>query len=295
MKLELRLHGRGGQGIKTAGRVVGTAAFHEGYHVQDSPMYGPERRGAHVSSFVRISDEQIEGRGYIFHPDAVVVADTSLLETSPSPLQGLKKGGAIIINTPGGVGALNGYRVAAYDVSSSASRILGRRGAISAGVGALACKALGVAGLESVLEAVKDEMHELGLRDEVVEANIRLAEEIYRNAPSVEIETTTQREEITTAKIVEIPYLEPSSSTSMILNLGNSRIKRTGAWRSSTPVIDYGRCTRCMICFIYCPDACISLDEDLTPRIDYDNCKGCLICFTECPVKAVKAEGGEVA
>ncbi len=294
MKLELRLHGRVGQGIKTAGRVIGTAAFYEGYHVQDSPMYGPERRGAHVSSFVRISDEQIEGRGYIFNPDAVIIADPSLLEIHPSPLQGLKQGGAVIINTAAEPAVLEGYRVAAYDISSLASKILGRRSAISAGIGAFACKALGIAGLESVLEAVKDEMHELGLREELVEANVKLAEEIYRNAPAVKIETKQQVETFTTGRIVEIPYLEPGTSTSMILALGNSKIKRTGAWRASTPVIDYSKCTRCMICFIYCPDACISLDENLTPKIDYDNCKGCLICFTECPIKAIKVEGGEV-
>ncbi len=293
MKLELRLHGRGGQGIKTAGRIVGTAAFYEGYYVQDSPMYGPERRGAHVSSFVRISDEQVEGRGYIFHPDAVIIADPSLLEMQPSPLQGLKQGGAIIINTAGEPATLKDYRVAVYDISSLASRIVGRRGAISAGVGAFACKALGIAGLESVLEAVKDEMHELDLREELVEANIRLAEEIYRDAPTVEIETTPWGEASATSKIVEIPYLEPEVSTSMILMLGNSKIRRTGAWRASTPVIDYSKCTRCMICFVYCPDACISLDNNLTPRIDYDNCKGCLICYIECPIKAIKVEGGE--
>jgi len=293
MKLEIRLHGRGGQGIKTAGRVVGNAAFHEGYNVQDSPMYGPERRGAHVVSFVRISDEEIDGRGYIFNPDAVVIADPSLLNLSPSPMQGLKQGGAVIINSPEALELAGNYSVAFFDVSGLAARYLGRRGAISAGVGALTCKALGIAGLDAVLEAVKEEMMELGLRDELVEANVRLAEECYKHAPTTQLRVEKQEETRTAiGKVVEIPYIAPSLSTSMILTLGNSITKKTGTWRTATPVINYSKCTRCTICFVYCPDACISLDDDLVPRIDYDNCKGCLICFTECPVKAISVEGG---
>ncbi|MEM1943146.1 MAG: 2-oxoacid:acceptor oxidoreductase family protein [Candidatus Caldarchaeum sp.] len=296
MRLKIRFHGRGGQGIKTAGRIVGTAAFLEGYAVQDSPMYGPERRGAHVISFVRISEDGVGGRGYIFDPDAVVVADTSLLSLQPSPLQGLKESGVVVLNSQRNVPLVHGYVSVVYDVTSSASRLLGMRSAISSGVAALACKALGIARWSSVEEAVKEEVAELGLRDELVEANIKLAEECYMNPPTVKPSMENHRLQPTESRVVELPYVSPTLSTAMILNLGNTALKKTGAWRGATPVIDYVKCTRCMVCFVYCPDSCISLEDDLTPKIDYDNCKGCLVCFTECPIKAIKlVEGGSIA
>jgi len=290
MKLEIRLHGRGGQGIKTAGRVVGTSAFYEGYDVQDSPMYGPERRGAHVTSFVRISDEKVDGRGYIFNPDSVIVGDPSLLSLTPSPLQGLKKGGVLIVNSPAFTSPDPRYTTVAYDVTAEASKLLGMRSAISAGLGALACKVLGVARWESVERAVVDEMEELGLRAELVELNVKLAEVCYRNPPTVEVMTKTAEGNGTVLGVVSIPYIPPAESTAMVLEGGNSRFKKTGSWRLATPVIDYSKCTRCMVCYVYCPDACITVDEKLTPFIDHDNCKGCLICYVECPIKAIKLE-----
>ncbi|MGZ8384268.1 MAG: 2-oxoacid:acceptor oxidoreductase family protein, partial [Nitrospira sp.] len=76
----VRFHGRGGQGAKTASRILGTAAFLSGYLAQDSPIYGAERRGAPVAAFTRFGREPIRERGAIAHPDLVVVADASLLE-----------------------------------------------------------------------------------------------------------------------------------------------------------------------------------------------------------------------
>ena len=75
----IRFHGRGGQGAKTASRILGTAAFLEGYQAQDSPIYGAERRGAPVAAFTRIAKEPIHERGLIARPDLVVIADASLL------------------------------------------------------------------------------------------------------------------------------------------------------------------------------------------------------------------------
>ena len=69
----------GGQGAKTASRILGTAAFLEGYQAQDSPIYGAERRGAPVAAFTRIAKEPIHERDLIARPDLVVIADASLL------------------------------------------------------------------------------------------------------------------------------------------------------------------------------------------------------------------------
>ena len=289
MKLNIRLHGRGGQGIKTAGRVVGTAAFLAGYYAQDSPMYGPERRGAHVSSFVRISDEPVDGRGYIAAPDAVAIADHSLLEQA-SPLQGLRSGGVVIINAAKHVElGIPTIQQAVLDISTLANKILGRD-AVSAGVGAAVCKALGIAGRADVIEAVKMEMEELGLRDELIEANIKLAEECYAAIPTLQLKTNEEDMLMERDEIVEIPATPAPASVALISAAGNSTARKTGAWRDATPVINYQKCTRCMVCYIYCPDSCISLDETLTPHIDYEHCKGCLICFMECPPRAIQVE-----
>lgn len=76
--LRMRFHGRGGQGMKTASRIVGSAAFHAGFVVQDAPVYGAERRGAPMAAFTRIARQEILERGAITQPNLVVVADDTL-------------------------------------------------------------------------------------------------------------------------------------------------------------------------------------------------------------------------
>ena len=75
----IRFHGRGGQGIKTASRILGTALFVEGYRVQDAPRYGAERRGAPIFAYVRAAHDVINERGIITRPDLVLVTDDSLM------------------------------------------------------------------------------------------------------------------------------------------------------------------------------------------------------------------------
>ncbi|MEM3797866.1 MAG: pyruvate synthase subunit PorD [Candidatus Bathyarchaeia archaeon] len=64
-------------------------------------------------------------------------------------------------------------------------------------------------------------------------------------------------------------------------------VGKTGSWRTFRPIVNYSKCTRCIFCWIYCPDAAITRREDDSPEIDYDYCKGCGICANECPVKAI--------
>ena len=70
---------------------------------------------------------------------------------------------------------------------------------------------------------------------------------------------------------------------------GTSALYKTGAWRTFKPVIDQGKCVKCLICWIYCPDAAIKR-KDGEVEIDYEYCKGCGICAAECPVKAIRME-----
>jgi 2-oxoacid:acceptor oxidoreductase gamma subunit (pyruvate/2-ketoisovalerate family) len=99
--LRIRFHGRGGQGMKTASRILGSAAFHAGYVVQDAPVYGAERRGAPMMAFTRIAAEPIRERGVIACPDLVVVADETLLtEPAAQPLAGCDSGCTLLLNSP---------------------------------------------------------------------------------------------------------------------------------------------------------------------------------------------------
>lgn len=96
--VEIRWHGRGGQGAKTASLLLADAAFNTGKFIQGFPEYGPERMGAPITAYNRISDEKITIHSNIYEPDFVVVVDDSLLECV-DVTAGLKESGAIVINT----------------------------------------------------------------------------------------------------------------------------------------------------------------------------------------------------
>lgn len=97
--LEIRWHGRGGQGAKTAALLLADVAFQTGQYVQGFPEYGPERMGAPITAYNRISDEPIRVHSNIYTPDLVVVVDETLL-VSVNVTAGLKEDGALIVNTP---------------------------------------------------------------------------------------------------------------------------------------------------------------------------------------------------
>ncbi len=119
--IEIRWHGRGGQGAKTASLLLADAAFNTGKYIQGFPEYGPERMGAPITAYNRISDEPITVHSNIYEPDFVVVVDDTLLE-SVDVTSGLKKDGAIIINTTKDSDEikphLNGYEGNVYKIDA---------------------------------------------------------------------------------------------------------------------------------------------------------------------------------
>ncbi len=158
---EVRWHGRGGQGAWTAANLLGTAAMLDGKHVQSFPAFGPERAGAPVLAFTRISDEPIEIHSMVYEPDAVVVLDPTLL-TTVNVVEGLKKGGSIVVNFEGDVeelyrllGVRRGeYRVYAVPATRLALEILKRAITNTAMIGAF-LKAHPLASFENLEKAVK--------------------------------------------------------------------------------------------------------------------------------------------
>ena len=119
--IEIRWHGRGGQGAKTASLLLADAAFNTGKYIQGFPEYGPERMGAPITAYNRISDEPITVHSNIYEPDFVVVVDDTLLDCV-DVTAGLKKEGAIIINTTKNSDEikpyLNGYEGNIYKIDA---------------------------------------------------------------------------------------------------------------------------------------------------------------------------------
>ena len=119
--IEIRWHGRGGQGAKTAALLLADVAFKTGKYVQGFPEYGPERMGAPITAYNRISSSPITVHSNIYEPDYVVVVDESLLE-SIDVTKGLKEGGAVIINSERTkeelAPYLHGYKGAVYTVNA---------------------------------------------------------------------------------------------------------------------------------------------------------------------------------
>ncbi len=97
--IEIRIHGRGGQGAVIASQIVARAAFHKGLYVQAFPQFGVERRGAPVLSFARLSEEPIRLRSAVYKPHHTMVLDAALIEHT-DVTQGLRPDGWIVINSP---------------------------------------------------------------------------------------------------------------------------------------------------------------------------------------------------
>jgi len=151
---EIRIHGRGGQGSKTAARILGRACFLEGRHVQDFSVYGAERRGAPVSSFVRADTRPILERGQLASPDGIIVMDETLLNTM-DVTEGPRKGGIVFLNTASGASPIPGAHI--LDVSGIALRYTGRN-IISAIVTGGFAKLSGICSQESLKKAIQVEL-----------------------------------------------------------------------------------------------------------------------------------------
>ncbi len=176
--LEIRWHGRGGQGAKTAALLLADVAFQTGAYVQGFPEYGPERMGAPITAYNRISRDPIRVHSNIYEPDLVVVVDESLLE-DVDVTAGLSPEGAIIINTDRDAEAvkphLKGYTGSVYTVDGRAisEETLGRNIPNSPMLAA----AVAVSGVMD-RERFLDEMHasykhKFAKKPEVIEGNIR--------------------------------------------------------------------------------------------------------------------------
>jgi pyruvate ferredoxin oxidoreductase gamma subunit len=284
--LEIRFHGRGGQGAVVASELLAQAAFLDGREPQSFPFFGVERRGAPVTAYARIDDRPIGVRTSIVAPDIVVVLDPGLLQTTPVT-DGLKDGGLLLVNSaraPERLTAPATVRRASVDGTGIAlAHGLGSRtmpivnttvlGALARASGAVSLQALG----RAIDRFVPSRPQENRAAAADGFAGVRLAEATVLGPLPHAL----------TATAVPVPIPEgPLASTP-------SSTLRTAAWRTLTPEVDLVRCTRCTFCWKYCPDDAITLDARGVPTVVLESCKGCGICADVCPPKAIAMVAAE--
>jgi pyruvate ferredoxin oxidoreductase gamma subunit len=178
---EVRIHGRGGQGVVTAAELLSVAAFLEGRHAQAFPSFGSERTGAPVVAYCRIADRAIRTREPIFSPNGLIVQDPTLLQ-QVAVFEGLRADGYLLINSAKSLGELGidevvarlrPDRVLVVPATALAQRFLGRPVPNAVLLGGFAA-ASGVVSIESVASAIRERFS-----DSLAKNNIAAAEEAF--------------------------------------------------------------------------------------------------------------------
>lgn len=178
---QLRIHGRGGQGVVTAAELISLAAFLEGRHAQAFPSFGSERMGAPVMAFCRLDDKEIRLREPVLEPDALIIQDTTLLH-QVDLFQGVSPTGHVLINTTRGLDELGiselkerfpRLHICMLPASELARKHVGRPVPNAALLGGFAA-ATGTVHLDSVLSAIRERF-----AGKVGEGNVLAAREAY--------------------------------------------------------------------------------------------------------------------
>jgi 2-oxoacid:acceptor oxidoreductase gamma subunit (pyruvate/2-ketoisovalerate family) len=168
--IEIRFHGRGGQGAVTSAELLALAAINEGKYAQAFPSFGPERRGAPVQVFSRVDDKPIRLRSQIYEPDVVLVLDPSLVNIMDVTV-GLKEGGAVVVNTTNSLDelstklAIRKGKIGVVDGTSIARKYLGRPITNTTMLGAL-IRATGVVNIEHMHEPLHHRFGPIAAKNE---------------------------------------------------------------------------------------------------------------------------------
>jgi pyruvate ferredoxin oxidoreductase gamma subunit len=297
----IRFHGRGGQGMKTASRILGTAFFLEGFEVQDAPRYGAERRGAPIFAYVRADRQAILERGVIHRPDLVIVADDSLVPVpAAGVLSDLDAHSVLLINSDESPEVWQ-HRLNIQNTILTLPAEAEERAElrfIGAACSGAAARLVGVISRESLTQAIRDEISPLG--STLVETNLNKALTAFDLMES-HASCVTEGKDITAADYespdwIDLPFENARIAAPAIHAAATSVEVKTGLWRTLRPVIDYARCNRCWwVCSTFCPDGAIDVDADGLPHIDYDHCKGCMVCVAQCPPHAIEAVSEQAA
>jgi pyruvate ferredoxin oxidoreductase gamma subunit len=184
--LEIRWHGRGGQGAKTAALLFAESALDTGMYIQAFPEYGPERMGAPVAAFNRLSDKPVRSHAAVREPRVVVVLDSSLIEPA-NVIQGLQEDGTLLVNTTEDpaelrkrIGLADSVQMYAVDASKIALELVGKDVPNMPMLGALV-KVTGVLKFEPMMKAIKAKLTDKfrGGKEKYVEPNLKCIRRAY--------------------------------------------------------------------------------------------------------------------
>ena len=188
--IEIRWHGRGGQGAKTASLLLADAAFNTGKYIQGFPEYGPERMGAPITAYNRISDAPITIHSNIYEPDYVVVVDDTLLD-AVNVTAGLKETGAIVINTTQTNESLkeklNGYKGKIYKIDAKKISIeaLGKYFPNTPMLAAIVKVSNVMTEEEFLNDMIGSFKHKFAKKPEVIDGNMKALEMALKNVEQV--------------------------------------------------------------------------------------------------------------
>lgn len=187
---EIRIHGRGGQGVVTASEILAIAFFKEGKNVQAFPNFGVERSGAPIMSFVRFSDKEITSREHVYNPDILIIQDDTLIDTSDI-FFGIKKDSVLLINSKDSIddiflklkeskkipSAFKKDNIFVTDATSVAFDVFGKNIVNTAMLGLLS-KALDVLSLDSALKAIKEKFADKSKA--IIDKNLDVIKKVYK-------------------------------------------------------------------------------------------------------------------
>ncbi len=294
--LEIRFHGRGGQGAVTSAELLANAALIDGKYFQAFPSFGPERRGAPVTSFCRISDFPIHLRTSIYSPDIVIVLDPSLLN-AVNVTDGLKEDGILIINSQKWPEHFAHNQkidtIVTVDATAIALQVLGQPITNTILLGAL-IRAAAPVKLSSITAALKKRFDQRN-----ADLNTQAMQKAYHETKVLHLhDCTTEEKNLFGEAFAAVELGKPSQpelqsqwtdlEPGLVINSpGNSKTYFTGSWRSFYPLLTKERCIKCGICWILCPDAAYTQDQEGFYPVDLNYCKGCGICAQECPTGAI--------
>jgi pyruvate ferredoxin oxidoreductase gamma subunit len=281
---EIRWHGRGGQGAVTSAELLALAAIEEGKFAQAFPSFGPERRGAPVLAFNRVSEsEHIRTRAAVTQPDIVVVLDPGLLGII-DVTSGLKDGGTLIVNSSKRLVDIKleiggPWRLAVVNATTIALELLKVPIVNTTMLGALV-KTTDIVKLDSLLGPIEERFGKLAQR------NIEACKKAYEETSVAEFSPAAKRAERAYVK-ESLPSWQELAPGAVVTEPGNARSYRSGDWRAERPVFNHDRCIKCGICSLFCPEDCISQNGDGYFEADLYYCKGCGICARECWTQAI--------
>lgn len=293
--IEMRLHGRGGQGAVTAAELVAQAAIASDKFAQGYPNFGPERRGAPVMAFLRLSDQPIYLRERIEKPDAVIVLDHTLVRMV-DVTEGLAPGGTVVINaTPEKIKTLAElakiYRVAVVDANRIAMETLGVPITNTAIIGAMV-RATDMVPLAALEAPITKRFGRMAAKN-LLALQTAFEQTTIREAPA-EVVTSELPPQPAWDDYLRGEAIHPWNAVEVgcdVNRAGSCREFLTGNWRTAgRPVMGEDKCVSCGLCWIICPDMAFQPNEAGGYSWDTRYCKGCGICVRTCPKNALAME-----